>query len=117
VGIVLFILLSGNPPFFDEDNFALFEKIKSCDFNFDAPSWNSISPEAKDFISKLLVADPEARMKGDQIMDHPWILGHSMTTNTDQNILRKMREWNSGRIRQVVQPDGDDLIDDLMDLE
>ena len=39
VGVVLFILLSGTPPFYDEDNFALFEKIKRCDYNFNAPSW------------------------------------------------------------------------------
>lgn len=39
VGVVLFILLSGTPPFYDEDNFALFEKIKQCQFNFNAPSW------------------------------------------------------------------------------
>lgn len=62
VGIVLFILLSGSPPFYDEDNFALFEKIKRCEYNFNAPSWSSISHEAKDFISKLLVADPNTRL-------------------------------------------------------
>ena len=64
VGVVLFILLSGTPPFYDDDTFALFEKIKKCRYNFDAPSWASISNEAKDFISKILVADPEARMNG-----------------------------------------------------
>ena len=64
VGIVLFILLSGTPPFYDEDNFALFEKIKRCQYNFDAPSWATISPEAKDFISKILVANPETRLNG-----------------------------------------------------
>jgi serine/threonine protein kinase len=101
VGVVLFILLSGTPPFYDEDNFALFEKIKRCDYNFNAPSWQSISSGAKDLISKLLVADPEARLTGEQIMSHPWILGQSLSTTTDQNILRKMRDWNSGRIRHV----------------
>jgi len=75
VGVVLFILLSGTPPFYDEDNFALFEKIKRCEYNFNAPSWNTISSEAKDFISKLLVADPNARLNSEQIMSHPWILG------------------------------------------
>ena len=39
VGVVLFILLSGSPPFYDPDNLALFEKIKRCDYSFDAPSW------------------------------------------------------------------------------
>ena len=67
VGVVLFIMLSGSPPFYDEDNFALFEKIKRCDYNFNAGSWASISAEAKDFISKLLVADPNQRLSGEQI--------------------------------------------------
>ena len=75
VGVVLFILLSGTPPFYDEDNFQLFEKIKACKYDFNAPSWASISPEAKDFISKLLVADPKTRLQGQDIMQHPWIKG------------------------------------------
>lgn len=79
LGVVLFILLSGTPPFYDEDNFALFEKIKRCEYSFGAPSWATISPEAKDFISKLLVADQNARLNGDQIMNHPWILGQVTT--------------------------------------
>ena len=101
VGVVLFILLSGTPPFYDEDNFALFEKIKSCDYSFSAPSWRTISEEAKDFISRLLVADPAARMTGDQIMNHPWILcQNERSKTTDPDILKKMRNWNSGRMRQ-----------------
>ena len=104
VGVVLFILLSGSPPFYDEDNFALFEKIKNCEYNFDAASWQGISPEAKDFISKLLVADPEARMNGDQILSHPWFLGQQSQAVDNLNILAKMRDWHSGRIRHV-QPD------------
>jgi len=115
VGIVLFILLSGSPPFYDEDNFALFDKIKRCDYNFNAPSWATISAEAKDFISKLLVADPEARLNAEQIKNHPWILGHSqVSSSTDQSILLKMRDWNSGRIRNV-QPDEGQVEDDDMD--
>lgn len=107
LGVVLFILLSGKPPFYDEDNFALFEKIKRIDYNFNDPSWSSISTEAKDFISKLLVANPEARPTGEQIMSHPWILGqHSTQTVDNTDILAKMRNWNSGRIR-TVQPKPD----------
>ena len=75
VGVVLFILLSGSPPFYDEDNFELFEKIKKCRYSLDTPQWDGISPEAKDFISKLLVADPTKRISGDELMQHPWILG------------------------------------------
>lgn len=117
LGVVLFILLSGCPPFYDEDNFALFEKIKACDYSFQADSWHSISAEAKDFISRLLVADPLSRMTGNQIMNHPWIKGESgLPSATDPNILNKMRNWNSGRIRMTKKPSAADThADSLMD--
>lgn len=51
IGVVTFILLSGSPPFYAEDNFALYEQIKACKFDFDIESWSNISAEAKDFIS------------------------------------------------------------------
>ena len=66
--MVLFILLSGCPPFFDEDNSALFEKIKKVDYNFDAPTWVNVSEEAKDVIRRLLVADPTKRMTLDEFL-------------------------------------------------
>ena len=98
VGIVLFILLSGAPPFYDEDNFELFEKIKKCEYDMTGPIWEKISPEAKDFISKLLVADPEKRLDGEQIMSHPWIKGQQTKVKDDNtNVLEKMRLWNSKR--------------------
>jgi calcium/calmodulin-dependent protein kinase I len=97
VGVVLFILLSGSPPFYDEDNFELFEKIKKCEYDISGPQWAGISAEAKDFISKLLVADPEQRLNGDQIMNHPWIKGQQTETQGGVNVLEKMRLWNSKR--------------------
>jgi len=65
IGVVLFILLSGMPPFYDEDNFVLFERIKNVEFDFEAEAWEDISEGAKDIIRKLLVRDPELRMTPD----------------------------------------------------
>ena len=62
IGVVTFILLSGTPPFYEEDNFALFEQIKACKYDFEVETWDSVSPEAKDFVSKILVPDPTVRM-------------------------------------------------------
>jgi len=59
IGVVAFILLSGTPPFYEEDNFALFESIKQCKYEFDEDDWKHISPEARDFVSRILVANPE----------------------------------------------------------
>jgi serine/threonine protein kinase len=54
--------LSGFPPFYDEDNKRLFEKIKSGRFDFPSPVWDNISQEAKDIIANLLVVDPSRRL-------------------------------------------------------
>ena len=73
IGVVAFILLCGSPPFYEEDNFALFEQIKKCKYEFDADTWQNVSKEAKDFISKILVADPKTRLDAAGLMNHPWM--------------------------------------------
>ena len=73
IGIVLYILLSGFPPFYDEDNSALFEQIKSGKFEYPSPYWDDISDQAKDLINKLLCVDPKERLGADEIMAHPWM--------------------------------------------
>ena len=116
VGVVLFILLSGGPPFYNPDQFEMFEKIKQAEYSFEALSWQGVSAEAKDLITKLLVADPAQRLTGEQIMAHPWILGQTQSMDdSDIDILNMMRNWNSGRIRHV-KPDnlaGSDESDEL----
>jgi hypothetical protein len=55
-------MLSGTPPFFHEDNFELFEMIKSGDYGFEAPAWGNVSDQAKDFIAGMIKVDPNERM-------------------------------------------------------
>ena len=62
IGVVTYILLSGTPPFYDEDNFQLFEQIKNCQYDFEDDSWGYVSEEAKLFVSEILVKDPKKRM-------------------------------------------------------
>lgn len=94
-GVVLFILLSGEPPFFHEDNFELFEMIKKCDYNFENPIWKHISKDAKDLIQKLLTEDPEKRIDAKGIQEHPWIT--KPMESKPINVLEKMRGWDTLR--------------------
>lgn len=73
--------LSGFPPFFDDDNARLFEKIKAGHFSFPSPVWDTISVDAKQIIANLLVVDPTKRLSCEQLMTHPWILGETSTTS------------------------------------
>jgi len=97
IGVVLFILLSGCPPFYDEDNFVLFEKIKNVEYNFDAPAWKSVSDDAKDIIKKMLQKNPDDRLTPDQFTNHPWIVNDAKKDTL--NNQKEMREWNSKRAR------------------
>ena len=74
VGVVTFVLLSGNLPFCGNSRTTLNERIRSADYAFNGPNWqNSISHNAKDFIRKLLVLNANERMSLEEAINHPWI--------------------------------------------
>ena len=77
IGVILYIMLCGFPPFFEENNTKLFEMIKRCEYEFPSPFWDNISESAKDLIRSLLVPDPAARLNAEKILTHPWIIGTS----------------------------------------
>jgi serine/threonine protein kinase len=99
LAVVLFIMLSGTPPFYHEDNFELFELIKKGDYDkeFAGNGWGDVSPEAKDFIKQLLVVDPDQRMTSEGIKSHDWFNGNFKSTGKDINVLAKMKEYNTQR--------------------
>jgi serine/threonine protein kinase len=63
--VILIFRLCGFPPFYDDDNFELFEKIKKGQFDFPSPSWDNISPDAINIVKALLKVDPTERMTPD----------------------------------------------------
>ena len=96
VGVVLFVLLSGQLPFYDEDQFELFEKIKKGDYNMNDPVWDNVSSAAKDLVRKLLVVDPNSRITGKEIQAHPWIQFKDIKVK-NTNMLIGMRDMCSKR--------------------
>jgi len=73
IGVIMYILLCGFPPFYADNNSKLFEKIMSGAYSFPSPYWDKISASAKDLIKCMLVVDPKKRYTSSQVMDHPWI--------------------------------------------
>jgi len=74
LGVILYILLGGYPPFHDEDQNELFKRIKAGVYEFHEEYWGGVSAEAKDLISKLLVVNPLERLTAQQALEHPWLL-------------------------------------------
>lgn len=74
-GVIMYVLLCGYPPFHDENQARMFEKIKAGKFQFDEPYWSNVSEMAKDLIRKLLVVDPTKRLSIEEVLAHEWIKG------------------------------------------
>lgn len=73
LGCVLYTLLCGFPPFYDESIQTLTEKVARGQYTFLSPWWDDISKPAQDLVSHLLTVDPEKRYDINQFLNHPWI--------------------------------------------
>uniref|UniRef100_A0A8B9JFM7 Calcium/calmodulin-dependent protein kinase type 1D-like n=1 Tax=Astyanax mexicanus TaxID=7994 RepID=A0A8B9JFM7_ASTMX len=93
IGVISYILLCGYPPFYDENDSKLFEQILKADYEFDSPYWDDISDSAKDFISNLMLKNPEKRFTCDQALLHPWIAGDTaLRKNIHESVSRQMKK-------------------------
>lgn len=59
LGVMLYVMLSGKPPFYAKNDRQIFKKILKCDYSFGEPVWNKVSAEAKSIIKRMIVTDPE----------------------------------------------------------
>jgi len=74
IGCIAYVLLAGYHPFSETENdIPLYIQIVTGNWEFHEDTWSDISDDAKDFISELLVLEPENRMTAKQALMHPWI--------------------------------------------
>jgi calcium-dependent protein kinase len=71
-GVVLYILLSGRPPFDGEKDADVFKRILACKYDLTSPPFDTCSNEVKDLIRKLLVIEPYKRLSTEEALNHPW---------------------------------------------
>lgn len=72
VGVILFILLSGKPPFFGDDNARIMASVRHGKYSFRDPIWAEISDDAKNLIRSLLTYDPSKRPSASEALKHSW---------------------------------------------
>mmetsp|Transcript_96330 Transcript_96330/g.132515 ORF Transcript_96330/g.132515 Transcript_96330/m.132515 type:complete len:232 (+) Transcript_96330:265-960(+) len=73
MGVVMFIMLSGKPPFGGKSNKEIIDNVLKGEYNFNHPVWSVISDEAKDLIKKLLDRQADMRLTSEEAYNHPWI--------------------------------------------
>ncbi|KAI0108919.1 CAMK/CAMK1 protein kinase [Nemania sp. FL0031] len=84
LGCVLYTLLCGFPPFYDESIEVLTEKVAKGQFTFLSPWWDDISKSAQDLISHLLTVDPDKRYTIKEFLSHPWIQASGPTPRAEK---------------------------------
>jgi len=102
IGVITYILLCGFPPFYDECLNNLFEEIMAARYEFPEEYWGHISDEAKDFVSKLLVANPMKRMTATQALKHPWLANIVAQEKQRQDKQRKLGAKFSSTFKNYV---------------
>ena len=71
MGVIVYILLCGFPPFYADNDAQLFERIKKGQYEFLKPHWDPLPAEAKDFVRRMLIVDPAKRATCDQLLADP----------------------------------------------
>ncbi|KAL8462702.1 hypothetical protein ACS0TY_032841 [Phlomoides rotata] len=94
-GVILYILLSGVPPFWAETEKGIFDAILNEEVDFDSQPWPSISNSAKDLVQKMLTKDPKKRITSSQILEHPWIKGQASDKPIDSAVLSRMKQFRA----------------------
>ncbi|KAG6385885.1 hypothetical protein SASPL_154768 [Salvia splendens] len=105
IGVITYILLCGRRPFWDKTEDGIFKEVLRNKPDFRRKPWPSISDAAKDFVRKLLVKDPHARLTAAQALSHPWVRegGEASDIPLDISVLANMRRFVTySRLKQFA---------------
>ncbi|OAY65415.1 CDPK-related kinase 3, partial [Ananas comosus] len=92
-GVITYILLCGSRPFWARTESGIFRSVLRADPNFDDSPWPSISPEAKDFVKRLLNKDYRKRMTAPQALSHPWLRDEQRQVPLDIFIYKLVKAY------------------------
>mmetsp|Transcript_12136 Transcript_12136/g.38934 ORF Transcript_12136/g.38934 Transcript_12136/m.38934 type:complete len:328 (+) Transcript_12136:50-1033(+) len=94
-GVILYILLCGFPPFYEEELPALFDQILHARYDFPSPWWDHISSDAKELVRNMLELNVEKRFTAKQVLEHSW-----MKNAPDihlEGALKSLKKFNASR--------------------
>ncbi|CAD8141190.1 unnamed protein product [Paramecium octaurelia] len=97
-GVILYILLCGYPPFVGKTENQILERVKLGKFTFDPEDWDTVSKEAKEFITKLLRMDPNKRLSAKQALEDPWLVKYAPSTQVNKKVLNNLRQFQAETI-------------------
>nr|KJB17648.1 hypothetical protein B456_003G009500 [Gossypium raimondii] len=105
IGVITYILLCGKRPFWDKTEDGIFKEVLKNKPDFRRKPWPTISDDAKDFLKKMLVKDPRARLTAAQALSHQWVRegGNASDIPVDISILSNLRQFvKYSRLKQFA---------------
>ncbi|XP_076285642.1 uncharacterized protein LOC143211671 [Lasioglossum baleicum] len=100
LGVTTYVLLTGFSPFGGETDQETFQNISLGEVDFPEELFGDISAQAKDFVAKLLVLDPSARMTAKQCLRHEWLRG--APTQASPHLRRYLSKSREILLERVV---------------
>ncbi|EEF47932.1 calcium-dependent protein kinase 1 [Ricinus communis] len=96
-GVIVYILLSGVPPFWAETEQGIFEHVLHGDLDFSSDPWPSISEGAKDLVKRMLLRDPRRRLTAHEVLCHPWVQEDGVAPDKpmDSAVLSRMKQFSA----------------------
>ncbi|GMH13481.1 hypothetical protein Nepgr_015322 [Nepenthes gracilis] len=96
-GVILYILLSGVPPFWAETQQGIFDAVLKGHIDFESDPWPLISDSAKDLIRRMLCSRPSERLPAHQVLCHPWICKNGVAPDRalDPAVLSRLKQFSA----------------------
>ncbi len=101
-GVVLYILLTGKPPFDGDKDSEIIEKVRKGHYDFKIPEFKLITKDAKDLISRMLVKNTAKRLTSAQVLEHPWVRRQINCCDLTVNYGRLRSFADSNRLKKIV---------------
>ncbi|XP_045146922.1 serine/threonine-protein kinase 33 [Echinops telfairi] len=95
IGVIMYMLLCGEPPFLANSEDKLFELIRKGELHFEDPVWDSVTEYATSALKQLMKVDPAHRITAKELLDTQWITGNKLSSARPINVLEMMKEWKN----------------------
>merc|ERR1712039_477649 len=98
VGVIMYVLLCGYPPFFGDSDAEVLSKVRLGNFSFNAADWKAVSEDAKQLIRMLLKMNPKDRYTAEQALNHDWIKNkapRAQNVNLQETFVDNLRSFRS----------------------
>lgn len=89
IGVILYILLCGYPPFNGANDKQIIEAVMKGKYTLEEPEWDDISADAKDLVKRMLEYDPAKRISANDALQHKWIKENAKDEKVERTLATK----------------------------